>query len=135
MWRRFDGLVQGSTADPSEAPQEFVHRIDSIDRVAHGCDNFAFWNVQLDLLTGVRSEKNGRTNLDDWPVTTSITKMARVPLDSLVLESLEEMRILDVGGHIPGFAPPVVLPGQSRAPGPDSNNAGEPHRPYYISNK
>src|SRR5271156_4331700 len=51
--RRFDCLLERSTSYSAVVTLELVHGIHSIDGVAHGRDDLAIWNVQLDALAGL----------------------------------------------------------------------------------
>ena len=91
-----------------------------------------FGICSLDPLAGLRPEKHAGTNLDDFSIAGRVAKVVGVPLDSLVIEMLEEVRIFDARGHVHRVAQSVVEPGRAGARGADSDNVGEPHRPYFI---
>ena len=130
----FQDFVEGSAAHPSVATQELVHGIDSVNWIAHGCDDFAARNVGLDKLAGAGFEKRAGTYLHDFSFTGRVAKVIRVPTDFLLVEVVEEVRILGPVGHVHGVTQRVVKPGRAGTRGPDSDNVGEPHKGIFHTN-
>src|SRR5208282_1949460 len=100
--------------------------------IAHRRDGFAVRNVSLDACWRLRMEKIRRRDFCDGTAAGRVAKVMRVPVDALVVERTEKLRLLDAVGHVHRVAQRVVEPGRTSARRPDSDNVGEPHLPYFI---
>src|SRR5580704_10462559 len=95
---RFQDLVERA-ARPREVKDQLVRRKRMIDRIAQGGDDAAIRNVRLNPAGRERMEKV-RADFSDLALARSITKMTRVPIDTLVVEGVEELGFLDAIGQL-----------------------------------
>src|SRR5713101_6088703 len=105
---------------------ELVHGIYSIYRIPNRREDFALRNVGLHTFGGLLSEKRARANLDDFSLTSRIAEVIGVPLDTFVVEVVEEVRVLGASGHVHRVPQHIVKPGRAGPRRANSDNVGEP---------
>src|ERR1700735_1443824 len=81
-----------------------------LDGVAQGGDDAAIRNVSLDPIGRERLEEI-RTYLGDLTIAGGIAKMMRVPIDALVVERVEELRLLNAVRQIDAALEHAMQPG------------------------
>ena len=121
---RFQDLVEGALR-PREMQHELVRGKRMIDRIAQRRDDAAIRNVSLDARGRIRMEKV-RTNFSDLPLAGRVAKMSRVPVDALVVEGVEELRLLDAVRQIDVTLEHAMQPGGAGAAGTSADNFWQP---------
>src|SRR5277367_341035 len=121
---RFQDLVEGAVR-PREMQHELVRGKCMIDRIAQRRDDAAIRNVSFDARGRIRMEKV-RTNFSDLPLAGRVAKMSRVPVDALVVEGVEELRLLDAVGQIDVTLEHTMQPGGAGTPGTSADNFWQP---------
>src|SRR6266849_8694388 len=92
-WPCVQGFLECSARRASAMPDQLVFRIQTIDRIAHRGYDPAVRDVGLDAPLSLGLEEVVRANLGDPAPASRVTKMARVPVDALVVEGAEELRL------------------------------------------
>src|SRR5271156_1389118 len=121
---RFQHLVEGALR-PREMDDELVRRKRMIDRIAQRGDDAAIRNVSLDACRRIRMKKV-RTDFSDLPLAGRVAKMTRVPVDALVVEGVEELRLLDAVRQIDVTLEHAMQPGGAGAAGTSADNFWQP---------
>src|SRR5271166_6906383 len=93
---RFQDLVKRALR-PCEMDDQLVGGERMVDRIAQRGDDAAIRNVGLDAIRRERMEKV-RTDFGDFASAGRVTKVMRVPVDALVIERVEELRLFDAVG-------------------------------------
>src|SRR5271168_860319 len=109
---------------------QLVGRIDAIDRIAHRHEDLAVGDVELDALESFGLEEVRGTNLDDWAFAGRVAKMARVPIDPLVIEMAEDLRPLDAAWQIDVSVEHLMQPCAAGARGTGTDVLGESERAF-----
>src|ERR1700733_9261317 len=104
---------------------EFVGRIDSLDRIAEGADDFASRDMRSDALGGL-GEAEVWIDFADGARAVGVAEMMRVPLDALVVVGGEEVGLLDAGRQIDAALEDLVQPGGAGATRADADEVGQP---------
>src|SRR5215469_11866693 len=92
MRHGFEHLVKSPMTHPPVVTMKLEHGINSVDRIAHRRDDTAVRDEALDALGRKRREKV-RADFDDRALAGCVAKMARVPINALVVEGVEELRL------------------------------------------
>ncbi len=67
-----------------------------------------------------------RADFGDFAIAGRVAKMMRVPVDALVVERVEELRLLDAVGQIDAAFEHAMQPGGAGAAGTSADNFGQP---------
>src|SRR5258705_4747725 len=96
-----------------------------IDRAAQRGDHSTVRNVSLDAIGSQRMEQV-RTNFGDRPLTSGVAKMARVPVDALVVVGAEKLGFLDSVRKIDAAFEHAMQPSGAGAAGTGADDGRQP---------
>src|SRR5208282_4509783 len=115
------------TARPGVVSEHLVHRKRMIDGIAQRGNYPAVRNMRLDAV-GCQRIEQVRTDLDDLALAGCVAKVARVPVDALVVVVAEKLGLLDPIRQIDVTFEHAMEPGSAAAPGAGADNLGKPRR-------
>src|ERR1019366_5716785 len=107
-------------ARPHVMTHQLIGRVRMIDRIAQRGDYFAVRNVRLDAPRRVRMNEVW-TYLSDLALAARIPEMMRVPIDPLVVEKIEKLRLLDAVRQVHASLEHAMQPCGARSPRTDGN--------------
>src|SRR5271156_4324160 len=108
-----------------------------LDRIAQRRDDAAVGNMNLDPRRRERMEKV-RTDFRDFALAGRVAKVMRVPVDALVVERVEKLRLLDAVGQVDAVLEHAMQPCGAGATGSSANNRRQPAldtRAHLMANR